>query len=155
MKKFLLLLLTVLAFTFSSEMEQLRELLEEVKKAPPEERYKVMNRVKLLLREMNRREREEAIREIYRELKGERYEREEHEREEMVEEFEEREHAREELHEEIEERMEEKFENYREESMEKEEREELEDREEISEKPEGVGDAPDRGDRDRDRDRED
>jgi len=51
------------------EHEILR-LVEEVKKAPPEERYKVMNELKLKLRELNKHEREEMIRKVYRELKG-------------------------------------------------------------------------------------
>ncbi len=60
-----------------NEYEILR-LVEEVKKAPPEERYKVMNELKLKLRELNRHEREEMIRKVYRELKGEEHERFEH-----------------------------------------------------------------------------
>lgn len=82
--------------SFGSEAMEIRELIEKVKRAPADERYKVMNELKLKLREMNRREREEAIRKIYMELKGEeyrerheeRYER-EHEREEMMERYEE------------------------------------------------------------------
>lgn len=70
-------------------------LIEEVKRAHPEERYRVMNELKLKLRELNRREREEMIRKVYEELKGEReerYEREEHHdyREEFEEAYEEK-----------------------------------------------------------------
>ncbi len=114
----ILLLSVVLSFAGS---EEIIRLIEEVKKAPPEERYKVMNRLKLKLREMNQREREEAIKRVYMELKGERHEgrhereeerheeRFEHERgraEEMEEKFQEKfEEKHEDMHEEMEERM--------------------------------------------------
>ncbi|HHJ64725.1 MAG TPA: hypothetical protein ENJ61_07445 [Aquifex aeolicus] len=99
----LLLAGVVLAGT---ESEIIR-LIEEVKRAHPEERYKVMNELKLRLRELNRREREEMIRKIYEELKGERAEH--HEREEHYEREEHHEHR-----EEIEEDHEERYERYEE-----------------------------------------
>ena len=101
-----IILLFLSALSFAGNDEILR-LIEEVKKAPPEERYKVMNRLKLKLREMNRKEREEAIKRVYMELKGEkhggRHEREEERHEERFE----RERGR---AEEMEERFQEKFE---------------------------------------------
>ena len=76
------LFITGIFFLFGTEHfeHEIIQLIEEVKKAPPGERYKVMNRLKLKLREMNRVEREEIIRKIYRELKGPEHQREyEHE----------------------------------------------------------------------------
>lgn len=65
----LLTALALTAFGQNHEVEILR-LIEEVKKAPPSERYKIMNELKIKLREMSRREREEMIREVYEKLKG-------------------------------------------------------------------------------------
>jgi biotin-(acetyl-CoA carboxylase) ligase len=62
------------------EMEIIR-LIDKVKKVPPEERYKVMNELKMHLRELNRKEREEAIRKIYEELSA--GSRQQHEREDI------------------------------------------------------------------------
>jgi len=97
-----LLLLAGAVLAGSAESEIIR-LIEEVKRAHPEERYKVMNELKLRLRELNRREREEMIRKIYEEFKGERvehHEREDHRehREEIGEEYEERYEKYEEKH---------------------------------------------------------
>ncbi len=102
--KYLLIVLLTAFLSLASDIEmEIRTLIEEVKKAPPEERYKVMNRLKLKLRELSTREREEAIKRVYMELKGERH-REKHElHEEKVEERHER---HEEKMEKIEERME-------------------------------------------------
>ncbi len=64
---FLIATLTAVAGDIEKDIVR---LLEEVKKAPPDERYKVMNELKLRLRELNERERDEMIRKIYHELKG-------------------------------------------------------------------------------------
>ena len=82
MKLLTLLFITGIFFLFGAEHfeDEIIQLIEEVKKAPPEERYEVMNKLKLKLREMNRTEREEIIRKIYRELKSPGHQREyEHE----------------------------------------------------------------------------
>lgn len=78
MKLLTLLFITGIFFLFGAEHfeHEIIQLIEEVKKAPPEERYKVMNKLKLKLREENRIEREELIRKIYRELKGPEHQRE-------------------------------------------------------------------------------
>ena len=74
-----LILSGALFFSVAQPQEhEILQLVEEVKKAPPEERYKVMNELKLKLRELNRHEREEMIRKVYRELKGEEHEKLEH-----------------------------------------------------------------------------
>ncbi len=74
-----LLLSGTLFFSVGQPQEhEILRLVEEVKKAPPEERYKVMNELKLKLREMSRHEREEMIKKVYRELKEGEHERFEH-----------------------------------------------------------------------------
>jgi hypothetical protein len=78
MKTMKVLIALVVFFTFALSAEhyerEIIRLINEVKKAPPEDRYKVMNRLKLRLRELGRREREEMIRKVYEELRGEREE---------------------------------------------------------------------------------
>ena len=66
-----LLAFSILYFsnTFSLEIE-IRELIEKIKKSPPEERYIYMNELKLRLRELKEEQREEIIRTLYRELAG-------------------------------------------------------------------------------------
>ncbi len=60
LKVILLVLIGFLTVATGSDIErEIGRLLEKVKKAPPEERYKVMNELKL--RELNRREREEGL----------------------------------------------------------------------------------------------
>lgn len=72
--RWVLVTFILVGLAFSSDIhEDVQTLLKKVKTAPPEERYKVMNELKLKLRELNKREREEVIRKIYRELKGERH----------------------------------------------------------------------------------
>jgi len=100
-------LLSGVVIASDQEAEILR-LIEEVKKAPPEEKYKVMNELKLHLRELNRREREEMIRKIYEEFRENREDR--HEREEIYEQHEEYEEHREKYEEEFEEKYYEKHE---------------------------------------------
>ena len=81
-----LLLMAYIMVAFGQDYEsEILRLIEEVKKAPPSERYKIMNELKIKLRELNRKEREEMIREVYERLKGrerfgreERFEKEEH-----------------------------------------------------------------------------
>ena len=90
MRSFLPLLLLTAVFAKSPE-EEIVNLIEKVKRTPPDERYRVMNELKLKLRELSREEREEMILRIYKELKGE--------MEERFERFEER-FEREEVHEE-------------------------------------------------------
>ncbi len=113
--KLLGIFLLLAGLVFGGEIErEINELLKEVKSAPPEERYKVMNELKLKLRELNRREREEAIRRIYRELKGEEHYEREHGHEEFEEEQERgfsHEMKEEERGERYEEKVEEKYEN--------------------------------------------
>jgi len=96
------LLITALVLAGSalaSDVERdIVRLIEEVKRADPDERYKIMNELKLRLRELNRREREEMIRKVYEELRGEREER--HEYEERYEHHEEHEEEHEERYEE-------------------------------------------------------
>ncbi|GEM_PF-3474488 len=65
------------ALSFALEPDHEREinrLIEEVKNAPPEEKYKVMNELKMRLREIRGEEREEMIKEVYERLKGREYE---------------------------------------------------------------------------------
>ena len=122
MRKVILGLLTVWSLVFATSIEKdIERLLEEVKKAPPSERYKVMNELKLRLRELNERDREEAIERVYRKLKGkEHMEREEQEHRyerEHEERYDERHEER--YEEKYEERYEEKFEEKMEERREK------------------------------------
>ncbi len=94
-------MLAALSVSVSQDLHQeILEILDRVKRTPPEERYKVMNELKLKLRELSMEEREEMIREIYEELKGgreveDRFEEMEHvggveEREEVMEDISER-----------------------------------------------------------------
>lgn len=66
---FSILLIHLIFYTAYSQ-EGIRELLEKVKNAPPEERYIYMNRLKLKLRELKEEQRKEIIRKLYRELSG-------------------------------------------------------------------------------------
>ena len=69
MKKGLVfLILLLISHTYAQE--DIRDLIEKVKKAPPEERYIRMNELKLRLRELKEEQRKEIIRIIYRELSG-------------------------------------------------------------------------------------
>ena len=124
--EFFIFLLLIVSESFSDTSE-IRELIEKIKKSPPEERYIHMNELKLRLRELNEEQREEVIRRLYRELSGREYEREGREHEEKRKHMYEREeeHEREMEHEEgmmYEERMEMKWE-------EREERREFEEHE--------------------------
>lgn len=116
-----LFLFFLLLFAFGKE--DIRELIEKVKKAPSEERYIHMNKLKMKLMEMYEEKREKIIRRLYREFGREHHEREiperemyEHEREmerEIEREYMHRE-EREELYEEIEEEIEKERERYKE-----------------------------------------
>ncbi len=73
MRKVVLVLALVVGLTAlgGNEVDQdLLRLLDEVRRAEPHERYKVMNELKMRLRELNRHEREQMIRKVYDELRG-------------------------------------------------------------------------------------
>ncbi len=66
---FLLFLLLSGRFSVADEeFEDIKRLIEEIKKAPPEERYKLMNRLKLKLREINASERNRFLKLLRKEL---------------------------------------------------------------------------------------
>ncbi|WP_461830089.1 DUF1700 domain-containing protein, partial [Aquifex sp.] len=65
-----IILLTFLLSSFGFPREDIREIVEKVKTAPPEERYIYMNELKLRLRELKEEQREEIIKTLYREFGG-------------------------------------------------------------------------------------
>jgi len=65
--KILLYLILVGVFAFGEDFEK---LIEQIKKAPPEERYIYMNELKLRLRELHEERRKEIVKKLYRELSG-------------------------------------------------------------------------------------
>ena len=109
--RFLVVILAALSVSVSQDLHQeILEILDRVKRTPPEERYKVMNELKLKLRELSMEEREEMIREIYEELKGGREVEDRFEEMEHVGGVEEREEAMEDISERVPEDMMEKIE---------------------------------------------
>jgi vacuolar-type H+-ATPase subunit I/STV1 len=51
--------------------QEIKSLIEKVKNAPPEEKYKYMNQLKIIIRNLHSEERKKVIKQIMKELKSE------------------------------------------------------------------------------------